>query len=285
MQIYLFQLLNGVGLGMIYFLMSVGLSILFGLMNFVNFAHGAFFLLGAYLCFEVVSRTESFYLAMLVVPLCIAALGWFLNKSLLNKVMALSHSAHILITFGIMLMIQEAVVYIWGPLPQNVPVPAALNGVFIAGNFVYPKYRLFVIGFSAVVALMLYLLLEKTRFGSLLRASSEEAPMVSLLGRNVSRIYSGGFALGGLLAGLAGVMAAPLRGVDTAMGFDALAIAFAVVIVGGLGSFAGALLGGLLIGIVQSVMSTVWPEGARLMIYCAVGAVLLLKPNGLLGKG
>ncbi|QAA94747.1 branched-chain amino acid ABC transporter permease [Pollutimonas thiosulfatoxidans] len=284
MQIYFFQLLNGIGLGMIYFLMSVGLSILFGLMNFVNFAHGAFYLLGAYICYEIVSRTGSFYLSMLVAPLCIAALGWILNKSLLNKVMALSHSAHILITFGIMLIIQEAVVFIWGPLPQNVPVPAELAGVFIVGNFVYPQYRLFIIVFTAIVAVLLYLLLEKTKFGSLLRASSQEAPMVSLLGVNVARIFSGGFALGGLLAGLGGVMAAPLRGVDPAMGFDALAIAFAVVIVGGLGSFTGALFGGLLVGIVQSLMSTVWPEGARLMIYCAVGAVLLLKPNGLLGK-
>lgn len=269
---------------MIYFLMSVGLSILFGLMNFVNFAHGAFYLLGAYICYEIVNQTGSFYLSILLAPLCIAALGWILNKSLLNKVMAQSHSAHILITFGIMLIIQEAVIYVWGPLPQNVPVPADLSGVFIVGDFVYPKYRLFVIAFSTVIAIALYLLLEKTKFGSLLRASSQEAPMVSLLGVNVARIYSGGFALGGLLAGLAGVMAAPLRGVDPTMGFDALAVAFAVVIVGGLGSFTGALFGGILIGIVQSMMSTIWPEGARLMIYCAVGLILLLRPQGLLGK-
>jgi len=284
MNIYLFQLVNGLGLGMIYFLTAVGLSILFGLLNFVNFAHGAFFLFGAYACFEIASRTGSFYLSLLLAPLCVAALGWGLNKFLLNRVMHLAHSAHILITFGIMLVLQELVVLAWGPLPQNVPMPAGLSGALILGSFVYPQYRLFVIGLSIAVAVLLYLVLEKTRFGALLRAASQDASTVSLIGVNVAGIFSAAFALGGWLAGLAGVLTAPMRGVDPAMGMDALAIAFAVVIVGGLGSFTGALVGGLLVGVVQSMMSTVWPEGARLMIYCAVAAVLLLRPNGLLGR-
>lgn len=284
MQIYVFQLLNGIGIGMIYFLVSVGLSIIFGLLNFVNFAHGAFFLAGAYLCFEIASRTGSFWTALAIAPLGVAALGWLLNKLLLARVMNLSHSAHILVTFGIMLVLQELVVIIWGSLGKNVPVPELLNGVIILESFVYPKYRLFVILFSAAIALLLYILLERTRFGALIRAASEDGTMVSLLGTDVGRVVSLTFALGGLLAGLGGVVAAPLRGVDPAMGLDALAIAFAVVIVGGLGSFTGALLGGLTIGIVQSMMSSIWPEGARLMIYCFVALVLLVRPRGLLGR-
>jgi branched-chain amino acid transport system permease protein len=149
---------------------------------------------------------------------------------------------------------------------------------------VYPKYRLFVIGFTAVLAGLLWWLLEGTRLGSAVRAGSESTEMVSLLGINVLRVFSLVFALGAATAALAGVLAAPIRGVDPFMGIEALSVAFVVVVVGGLGNFLGALVGGLLVGIVQSVMSTLWPEGASLMIYVAMAAVLLLRPNGLLGR-
>ena len=172
----------------------------------------------------------------------------------------------------------------WGPLGENVPVPDLLQGVVMWGNFVYPKYRLFVIGFTAVLAVGLWYLLEGTRLGSAVRAGSESTEMVSLLGVNVFRIFSLVFALGAATAELAGVLAAPIRGAEPFMGIEALGVAFVIVVVGGLGSFTGALVGGLLIGIVQSVMSTLWPEGARLMIYVAMAAVLLLLPHGLLGR-
>lgn len=284
MNAYIFPVLNGLGLGMIYFLMAVGLSILFGLLNFVNFAHGAFFLVGAYVCYQVAVLTDSFLVSLLVAPLAVALLGWALNRFLLNRVISMSHSAHILITFGIMLVLQELIISAWGPLPRNVKTPDFLQGVVIFGDFVYPRYRLFVLLTSALVAAGLYVLIVRTKFGALLRAASEEAETVSLLGANVRMLYSVAFALGGWLAGLAGGMAAPLRGVDPAMGMDALAIAFAVVIVGGLGSFGGALVGGLFIGLVQSLMSTLWPEGARLMIYASVAVLLILRPNGLFGR-
>jgi branched-chain amino acid transport system permease protein len=152
------------------------------------------------------------------------------------------------------------------------------------GSFIYPKYRLFVIAFTAVLAGVLWWVLEGTRLGSAVRAGSESSEMVSLLGINVTRIFSLVFALGAGTAALAGVLAAPIRGVDPFMGIEALGVAFVVVVVGGMGNFLGALVGGLLVGIVQSVMSTLWPEGARLMIYVAMAAVLLLRPNGLLGR-
>lgn len=284
MNAYVFPVLNGLGLGMIYFLMAVGLSILFGLLNFVNFAHGAFFLIGAYVCYQAAALTGSFWVALLLAPLAVAALGWALNKFLLNRVISMSHSAHILITFGIMLVLQELVISLWGPLPRNVRTPEALQSVVMVGDFVYPRYRLFVLGLSAAVAVVLYVLIERTKFGALLRAASEDSGVVQLLGVNVRMLYTVGFALGGWLAGLGGAMAAPLRGVDPAMGMEALSIAFAVVIVGGLGSFSGALAGGLFIGLVQSVMSMLWPEGARLMIYAAVAVLLILRPNGLFGR-
>jgi len=152
------------------------------------------------------------------------------------------------------------------------------------GSFVYPKYRLFVIGFTAVLAVLLWWVLEGTRLGSAVRAGSESTEMVSLLGINVFRVFSLVFALGAATAALAGVLAAPIRGAEPFMGVEALAVAFVVVVIGGLGSFGGALVGGLLIGIVQSLMSTIWPPGASLMVYIAMAAVLLLRPHGLLGR-
>jgi branched-chain amino acid transport system permease protein len=195
------------------------------------------------------------------------------------------HEAQILITFGVALVVQEAVILVFDPMAKNVPVPDFLAGIVFLGPFIYPAYRLAVVGVAAVVALLLWLALERTRFGAILRAGSESAEMTSLLGIDVNRVFLGAFALGGGLAGLAGALAAPLRGVEPFMSEEALGIAFVVVVVGGIGSFTGALLGGLLIGVVQSVMSSVWPEGARLMIYGAMALVLLARPSGLMGRG
>ncbi|MBK7060346.1 MAG: branched-chain amino acid ABC transporter permease [Rubrivivax sp.] len=284
MSIYLLQVINGIGIGMLYFLLAVGLSIVFGLLRFVNFAHGAFYLLGAYFCYQMTRWGLSFWLSLLVVPLVVGAVGWATEKLVLRHVYDKPHEFHILVTVGLALVVQELVIVQWGPLGENVPVPDLLQGVVMWGNFVYPKYRLFVIGFTAVLAVGLWYLLEGTRLGSAVRAGSESTEMVSLLGVNVFRIFSLVFALGAATAALAGVLAAPIRGAEPFMGIEALGVAFVIVVVGGLGSFTGALVGGLLIGIVQSVMSTLWPEGARLMIYVAMAAVLLLLPHGLLGR-
>jgi len=285
MNVYLLQIINGVGIGMLYFLLAVGLSIIFGLLRFVNFAHGAFYLLGAYFCFEALAWGVNFWFALAVVPFIVGALAWATERWLLRRVYDQAHEFHILITVGLALILQEAVILIWGPLGGNVPTPAAMQGVVMWGTFIYPKYRLFVIAFTAVFALLLWWLLEGTRLGSAVRAGSESTEMVALLGINVFRVFGLVFALGAGTAALAGVLAAPIRGVEPFMALEALSVAFVIVVVGGMGSFGGALLGGLLIGIVQSVMSTLWPEGARLMIYVAMAAVLLLRPHGLLGRG
>lgn len=284
MSIYLLQTINGIGIGMLYFLLAVGLSIVFGLLRFVNFAHGAFYLLGAYFCYQMTRWGMSFWLSLIVVPLAVGALGWLVEKLMLRHVYAKAHEFDIIVTVGLALVVQELVIVQWGPLGDSVAVPDLLQGVVMWGSFVYPKYRLFVIGFTAVLAVLLWWLLEGTRLGSAVRAGSESTEMVSLLGVNVLRIFSLVFALGAATAALAGVLAAPIRGAEPFMGVEALGVAFVIVVVGGLGSFGGALVGGLLIGIVQSVMSTLWPEGARLMIYVAMAAVLLLRPHGLLGR-
>jgi len=256
MSVYLLQTINGIGIGMLYFLLAVGLSIVFGLLRFVNFAHGAFYLLGAYLCFQAMQWGLDFWLALVLVPLFVGALGWLAEKLLLRRVYAKAHEFHILVTVGLALVVQEMVIVFWGPLGNSVATPDLLQGVVMWGSFVYPKYRLFVIGFTAVLAVLLWWVLEGTRLGSAVRAGSESTEMVSLLGINVFRVFSLVFALGAATAALAGVLAAPIRGAEPFMGVEALAVAFVVVVIGGLGSFGGALVGGLLIGIVQSLMST-----------------------------
>jgi branched-chain amino acid transport system permease protein len=283
-QLLLFQVLNGVGIGMIYFLLSVGLTLIFGLMRFVNFAHGAFYLAAAYIAYAVVLWTGSFWWALLFGPVLVAILALIIERLLLRHTYALPHEAQILITFAVALIIQEAIILIFSPLGHNVPVPWALSGVLFLGPYVYPSYRLAVIGVAALVAVVLWIAIERTKMGSILRAGSESAEMVGLLGINVDRVFMATFALGAALAGLAGVLVAPLRGVEPFMSAEALGIAFVVVVVGGLGTLSGALVGGILIGLVQSIMSTLWPEGAQLMIYAAMALVILIRPTGLMGR-
>lgn len=282
-QLLGFQVLNGIGLGMIYFLLSVGLTMIFGLMRFVNFAHGALYMVAAYAAFVVTLETGSMLWAVVLGPLASAALA-IAAERLLRTTYSLPHEVQILITFAIALLLQELVVAAFGSLAKNVPVPDPLSGILIVGTFVYPTYRLAIVGIAALVAIAMWLVIERTKLGAILRAGSESTEMVGLLGIDVSKVFVIAFALGGALAGLAGVLAAPLRGVDPFMAREALSIAFVVVVLGGIGSFIGALAGGLLIGVVQSVMSGAWPEGAQLMIYGAMAAILLARPAGLMGR-
>ena len=179
---------------------------------------------------------------------------------------------------------RELVIIAWGPLGGSVPAPEGLQGVVILGDFIYPQYRLFTIGFTAVLAGLLWWLLEGTRLGAIVRGGSESASNMALLGYNTMRINTVVFGFGAGLAGLAGALAAPIRGVEPFMGAEALSIAFVVVVIGGMGSYTGALVAGLLVGVVQSLMATIWPEGARLMIYVGMAMVIALMPRGLLGR-
>jgi branched-chain amino acid transport system permease protein len=283
-MLYLFQALNGLGLGMIYFLISVGLTIIFGLLNFVNFAHGAFFMLGGYICYSLVAVTGNFWLSLLIGPLFVAFLAWIVERVLIHRIYHLPHTFHILVTVGIALILQEGIIMIWGGIGKSIPVPEGLQGVVTLWTFTYPVYRLFLIVFTALTGFLLWLLLERTRFGALVRAGSENSEMVSLLGPNIQKLFAITFALGVGLAGLAGVLFAPIRGLHPFMGEEVLGIGFVVVVIGGMGSFVGALFGGLLVGLVQNLMTTIWPEGANLMIYGAMAGVILLRPYGLFGR-
>lgn len=284
MNIYVFQALNGLGIGMIYFMLAVGLSIIFGLLGFVNFAHGALFLVGAYIAMAVSTATGSFVLGIAASFSGVAVLGMVAERWLLRRTYKMSHEAQILITVGLTFVLTEIVVLIFGPEPQLVPMPNFLNGVIFMGPYPLPKYRVFIFFACALIGTLLWLLFERTLFGAKVRAGNESPNMLSLMGVKVSRVYALTFALGAGLAGLAGGLAAPLRGADPSMGAEAIVIAFVVVVLGGIGSFSGPLIGGLIIGMTQSIMSAIWPEGARLMIFLVMVGILLIKPKGLFGR-
>lgn len=284
MNIYVFQALNGLGLGMVYFLLSVGLSIIFGLLGFVNFAHGALFVVGAYAAMYVTQATGSFIAGLAASFAAVALLGAVMERFLLRRTYRMPHEAQILLTLGLTFIITEAVVLAFGPEPQRVDVPASLAGVLMIGPYPVPVYRAFIFLFCACVGLLLWLLFERTLFGARVRAGNERPEMLSLLGTRVSTVYALAFALGAGLAGLAGGLAAPLRGADPSMGMEAVVIAFVVVVLGGMGSFSGPLVGGLVIGVTQSMMSAIWPQGARLAIFLVMALVLLIRPRGLFGR-
>lgn len=284
MAIYLFQIINGIGLGMIYFLIAVGLSITLGLLGFVNFAHGVFYLLGAYLTYQIAAATGSFVLAALLAPVAIGLLAFVLERGVLRHTYDMPHKFQIIATLGVVLIVQELVVMAWGPLGHGVSVPEALSGIVMLGDFPYPIYRIFVVVAAALLGLGLWLLLERTRFGALVRAGSESAEMVTLLGVDIRLVMSGTLVLGAFVAAVAGVLIAPIRGAEPHMNVEALGIAFVVVIIGGMGSFTGSMVAGILIGVIQSVMSTVWAEGSQLMIYIAMTLILIAAPRGLMGR-
>lgn len=284
MNIYVFQALNGLGVGMIYFLLSVGLSIIFGLLGFVNFAHGALFLVGAYTAMFTTEQTGSFGLGLLASFAVVALVGVVAERLVLRRTYKMPHEAQILVTVGLTFILTETIVLFFGPEPRQVSMPDMLNGVMMLGPYPIPKYRIFIFATCAVIGVALWLLFERTLFGARVRAGNESAEMLSLLGVKVTRVYALTFALGTGLAGLAGGLAAPLRGADPSMGLEAIVIAFVVVVLGGIGSFSGPLIGGLIIGVTQSMMSAIWPEGARLTIFLVMAAILLVMPKGLFGR-
>jgi branched-chain amino acid transport system permease protein len=241
-------------------------------------------MLGAYLTYDMTRRGVSFWLALPSAALIVAMLAALVEALLLRRIYNKSHAFHILVTVGLALVIQEMTIIIWGPIGGSMPPPQSMAGVVILGNFIYPEYRLFVIVFTIVLAAILWWLLEGTRLGALVRAGSESAETMSLLGYNSLQINTVVFALGAGLAALAGSLAAPIRGVEPFMAIEAVGIAFVVVVIGGMGSYAGALAAGILIGVVQSLMTTIWPPGASLMIYLAMAVLIVLRPRGLFGR-
>jgi branched-chain amino acid transport system permease protein len=193
------------------------------------------------------------------------------------------HEYQILLTFGVALILQELIIMIWGAIGKSLSIPKELAGVTDFGLFTFPDYRIFLIVFIALICLIIWVLIEKTSYGSIIRAGTENRNMVNCLGIDIYKVFTGVFALGVGLAGLAGALSVPMRGAQPLMGDTILTLCFVVVVIGGMGSFTGAILGGLLVGVVESMMALVWPPGTMVSIFAAMALVILVRPKGLLG--
>lgn len=278
------QLLNGVAIGMLYALLAFGLSIIKGLLNIPNFAHGALFAVGAYVSYAVARASGSFWLGLIAAPVVVGLVGLVIERVGVRRLYGSAYLFQLLLLFGVALILQEVIIIIWGPVGQSMSPPAALAGAVDIGITLFPRYLAFTTLASALIISLVWLLIQKTRYGAVIRAGIEKKEMVSALGIDVDRLFTAAFGLGAALAGLAGAFAVPLLGATTAMGADMLAIAFVVVVLGGLGSLYGAILAGLLVGIVQSLAALWVPAASTVMIYVAMVLVLWIRPQGLLGE-
>ncbi len=276
------QTLNGLQLSALLFLLSIGLSVVFGLMNFINLAHGTLFMVGAYLALSVVRAFESFWLALLLAPLGVALIGGVLYLVLLRHMQRADPMKQVLVTFGLIFVGSETVDIIWGSLPHIIEVPTLLSGRSSVLGQVYPTYRLFIIALGVAAFALLYLGLERTRVGAIVRAGVDDRTMVAALGIDIGRVFFLVFCLGCLLAGVAGVVAAPVLSIAPGMDMSVLILTLIVVVLGGPGSLNGVALGALIIGIADTYGQVVLPELARVTIYALMALILLIKPAGLI---
>jgi branched-chain amino acid transport system permease protein len=283
LNLLLGQILNGIATGMLYALMGLGLALIAGILNIPNFAHGALFAVGAYLTVTAIGVVGNFWIALLVAPIGVAILGLIIEYAGIRRLYAAGHDYQLLFTFGLSLILAEAIILIWGPVGiSQLPPPALRGGVDLGFTF-YPKYRLFVMAAAGLLVVGTWLFLEKTRYGAIMRAGIENKEMVSLLGIDIHRLFTVAFALGAYLAGIAGALTAPIRGLSPGMGVDMLGIAFVVVALGGMGNVLGAIAAGLLIGVAQAVVAAYWTEASVAVIYLVMAAVLVFRPQGLFG--
>jgi branched-chain amino acid transport system permease protein len=278
------QLFTGLVLGGIFVLLAIGLSLIFGLMTVVNFAHGSLYMLGAYAGFVVLGLTGSFWAALVLAPLAVGVIGLLVERFLVRPLYGRSVDDPLLLTFGLSLVLVEAVRLVWGKTGLTLDAPRALAGFVDLGFMVFPTYRLFVIAVTVAVLIALWLFLEKTNIGLVIRAGSRDPLMVRALGIDVSRIWLLVFGLGSALAGLAGILAGPMRGVYAEMGVTIIIESFVVVVVGGMGSLLGAVVAGIIIGEVVSLTTFFAPKLADVAIFVVMAAVLLVRPSGLFGE-
>jgi branched-chain amino acid transport system permease protein len=278
------QVFTGLVLGGIFVLLAVGLSLIFGLMTVVNFSHGALYMLGAYFGYLLFKSSGSFTVALVVAPLMVGALGLLIERFLIRRLYGRSPDDPLLLTFGLSLIIVEVARMIWGKIGLTLDPPRAMAGAVNLGFTYFPIYRLFVIAVTIVVLIALWLFLERTNVGLVIRAGSRDPLMVRALGFDVGRIWFLVFGIGSGLAGLAGILAGPMRGAYAEMGVTIIIESFVVVVVGGMGSLVGAVVSGLLIGQIVSLTTFFAPKLAEIIVFIFMAVVLLLRPSGLFGE-
>lgn len=281
MSFWIVQTLNGLQLSMLLFLLSIGLTVIFGLMHFVNLAHGALYALGAYVGVTAFMLTGMYWSAFLAAPLAVALAGVVLYVGLIRRMRHAGPMNQVLVTFGLIFILHDLFRIVWGDYALSIPEPALFTGRTTLLGVQYPTYRLFVIGLGLVVLLGLWLLLARTQIGAMIRAGVDNGRMAACLGINVDKLFFLVFCLGCALAGLAGVVAAPILSVTPHMGTNILILTLIVVVIGGLGSLRGAIAGSLTVGFIQTFGVVLAPQFASLTIYALLAAVLIFRPAGL----
>lgn len=285
MENFLIQLLNGLVTSMLLFVMAAGLSLIFGLMDVINLTHGAFYLLGGYIGLTTVRRLGNFWLALMIAPLVVGGLGLLIEYFFLRRLYGRHrHLEQVLFTFGVTLIIIDLARATWGAYVESVPSPALLAGQVSLFNIQFPIYRLSLIGFGLLLALLLWLLIERTRLGAIVRAGVSDAQMVAGLGIDVQRVFAGVFAFGAALAALAGVVGAPVFTLYPGLDSEILILALVVVVIGGLGTLKGAFFGSLIIGLADTFGKALLPELSRFILFAVMAFILLLRPSGLFGQ-
>jgi branched-chain amino acid transport system permease protein len=299
MLYFIEQFLNGIQLGMLLFLLAAGLTLIFGIMDLMNLAHGSLYMIGAYFAATFAAWTGSFVLGALLALIATLAVGMALEVIAIRRLYGRDHLDHVLGTFGLLLFFDELVRLVWGPAGLTLSLPSEmLNAVQILPGLYYPVYRLVIIGVTLAVALALYLLVMRTRLGMLIRAGASNREMVGALGVNIKLLYTLVFGLGAALAGFAGLMQAPILTVQIGMGENILILAFVVIVIGGIGSIRGAFVAALFVGLVDTVgraflpdllhdylsanaAATLAPALSSMMIYLLMALVLVVRPEGL----
>ncbi|MGR7995565.1 branched-chain amino acid ABC transporter permease [Xanthobacter sp. ZOL 2024] len=299
LALFLVQILNGLQLGILLFLVAAGLTLVFGVMDVINLAHGVQYMLGAYLMVTATALTGSFWLGLPLALVAALVLGLLLERLVIRQLYGRDHLEQVLATFGIILFVNEAVRMIWGASPLSIPMPQALSGsVPLLDGLNYPVYRLALIAVGLALAGGLYLLVTRTRSGMLLRAGASNAPMVSALGVDITALFAKVFAFGAMLAAFAGAMAGPILSVEPGMGDSLLILAFVVIVIGGIGSMRGAFIAALLVGLIDTLgrsfitdlLKLVMPAAdanqagpalASMSVYLLMALVLFFRPRGL----
>ena len=277
------QVINGLLAGAYYLLIALGLSLIFSLGGLVNLAHGAFYAVGAYVAYELEKRA-GFGGALIISPVAVALIGILIERLLLKRLYGKDPALGLLFTFGLAMVVEQSLRMLWGPTGLPFSIPDALRGQLIVGDFIYSYYRLTILAVATLAVAGCWLLLNRTAFGLVVRAGVRDPEMVRALGISLNPALTAIFALGVGLAALAGVMSAPLAGVQPAMGNEILTATFVVVVIGGLGSFWGVVLAGLLVGVVRGLTVYFYPPAAEASMYLLMVLVLLFRPRGLMGE-
>ena len=282
-EFWITQAFNGLSYGALLFLLASGLSLIFGVMRIVNLAHGSYFMLGGYVGLSVVWRTQSFAAAVLAGALAVALTGVGMERLFLRRLPGQT-LGQVLMTVGFALIFQDVALLVWGGDPYTIPAPASLQGVITAGLLRFPVYRIFIIVVAVLVGAALWLALDRTRVGAMIRAAVDDREMAQGVGINVPMVSLGVFALGAALAAAGGVIGGGFLGVYPGLDFEILPYAFVVVIVGGLGSLPGAMIGSLLVGLLDNFGKALFPELSYFTLFAPMALILALRPTGLFGR-